>query len=64
MIGKRVFYLDNNSIATSTVASIYKRDNGVFVTLESGVGFWERDLCFTIDELFKKLYREFKSQDC
>ena len=64
MIGESVFYLDNNRVVTSKIANISRRATGVFVLLDSGAGFWKEDLCFSLQDLFKKLSREFKNQNC
>lgn len=64
MIGESVFYLDNNSVVTSKIVNVSRRATGVFVSLESGAGFWREDLCFSMQDLFKKLSRDFKKQNC
>jgi len=62
MIGELVFYMENNSICSSKIASMYKKDDGIWVTLESKASFWQSDLCFSIEELYKKLIRDYRKR--
>ena len=64
MIGESVFYISKNRVVASKVKSVRKKATGVFVSLESGAGFWREDLCFSLQDLFKKLSRDFKKQNC
>jgi hypothetical protein len=67
MIGKEVYYIENNVVCKSDIVSCYLQERfedskDVMITLRSGVVMNLEDACYSINELFIKLNRDFNKR--
>jgi len=65
MIGKTLFYLEDNQIVTSQIVATYLKDitpqeSEVMFVTRSNVTIAEKDASFSIQELFSKLNEKYR----
>ena len=59
MIGQDAFFIENNEIRKAKIVAQKLQHNEIICILECGREYKQKDICLTIEELFKKLYKDY-----